>query len=285
MGWWNSEKKAKKLLRTATVVESFHIVASILLSLLLPLSFLLLSRFFYASYLFTITATPCSFPPSLFLYFSLIIIPSLLYVLVSAVSIATVVHGLTGKITFASEFPDPIYRPRLSTAWIILCVLQVCVCLGIEGSIEAEIKGTVTNFGAKRSLLSKVAFFLGLHETMLLWSRVIVKPVVDDTIFKVAREERWVQRVVLAVSLGSFWWWKLRDGVDGLVVAVESKTSLMGIEPVDFLGWWLYYATVTIGMVRVVKALMWLGMVLLFETVRIQDSDDYEQTIEDEEKV
>ncbi|GKV40506.1 hypothetical protein SLEP1_g48141 [Rubroshorea leprosula] len=113
---------------------------STLLSLLLPLSFLLLSRFFYASYLFTITATPCSLPPSLFLNLSLIIIPSLLYVLVSAVSVATVVHGLTGKITFASEFPDPIYRPRLFTAWIILCVLQVCVCLGIEGSIEAEIK-------------------------------------------------------------------------------------------------------------------------------------------------
>lgn len=109
--------------------------------------------------------------------------------------------------------------------------------------------------------MSRVIFLMGLHETMQFWKRTVVRPVVDDTVFGggVVREERWVERVVMAASLGGLWWWKLRDDVEWLVVMAEvKKEQLMEVGMVDFVGWWLYYVTVTIGMVRVVKALVWV---------------------------
>ncbi|GLU07262.1 hypothetical protein SLE2022_242260 [Rubroshorea leprosula] len=285
MIWRNPERRAKELLRSTIVVEPFYVVTISLLSLLLPLSFLLLSRFSYVHYLFLVTATPFPLHPSFSLNFFLTI-PAVLYVPVSTVSVAALVHGLTGKITFASESPVAAYRPRLFATWIILCALQVCVGLGIEGSIEAGVNGSAAAanlIGVKRSLFSRVIFFLGLHESMLLWFRTIVKPIVDDTIFGVVREESWVQRATVAVSLGSLWWWKLRDEVEGLVVGAESKVEMaIGMEAVDLVGWWLYYVTVTIGMVRLVKVVMWLGMIFLFEGVRIRNSD---QTSNGEGKV
>ena len=63
-------------------------------------------------------------------------------------------------------------------------------------------------------MLSRVVFLLGLHETMQVWARMVVRPVVDDTVFGVAaREEKWVERVVVAASLGALWWWRLREDV------------------------------------------------------------------------
>lgn len=91
-----------------------------------------------------------------------------------------------------------------------------------------------------------------------------MKPVVDDTVFGAARGEKWVERVAVAASFGCIWWWRLRDEVESLVVVAKAKRELsMGIGVADFVGWWLYYLTVTIGMVRVVKGVMWLSMVLL----------------------
>jgi hypothetical protein len=49
------------------------------------------------------------------------------------------------------------------------------------------------------SLLSKGVFFLGLHETTLHWCRVVVKPVVDDTIFGVAC-------IIKSAKLAIFWY-------------------------------------------------------------------------------
>ncbi|KAH7578245.1 hypothetical protein ACOSQ2_000553 [Xanthoceras sorbifolium] len=262
MGYENWQHKSMQLL-----IEPFYILTTNLLTLLLPLSFMLLARLSCAQYLLTIATYPSepssSFLFSVFLYTN----PALLYVLVSTLSIATLVHGLTGKLTLLSESTGPVYQPRLYMAWIFLCTLQVCVGLGIEGSIASGVDSS--SFGIRRSLFSRLIFFLGLHDTMLLWFRSVVKPVVDDTIFEVPRKERWVERVAMALSIGSLWWWKLRDEIESLVVVAEAKKELlMDVGVADFVGWWLYYLTVTIGMVRIVKSLLWLGMVLLCQRVR-----------------
>ena len=257
-----------KLLNCVFLIRQIvHILTITLLSLLLPLSFLLLARFSSAYYLLSLNSFPSLQSPSFLFSFILYTNPSVLYLLASIVSIATLIHGLTGKITFLSELPGPILRPRLYIGWIFLCTLQVCVGLGIEGSIAAGIDGS--SFGLEKSLLSKTIFFLGLHETMLHWCRVVVKPVVDDTVFGVGREERWVEKVAMAVSFGTLWWWKLRDEVESMVVVAEVKRELsMGIGVAEFVGWWLYYLTVTVGMVRIVKGIMWLVMLWLGRKVR-----------------
>ncbi|OAY61931.1 hypothetical protein MANES_01G228400v8 [Manihot esculenta] len=267
----NRQQKAKEL--SAIFAEPFQVLTITILSILLPLSFLLLARLSCYSYLLSIAADPAH-PPSSFI-FSLFLYsaPIILYFLVSFVSISTLLHGLTGRLTVLSESPGELYRSRLFTAWILLCALQACVGLGIEGSIAAEIDGY--SFKNERSLFSRVIFFLGLHETMLYWCRTVVKPVVDDTIFGVVREERWVQMVAMAVSFGTLWWWRLRDEVESLVIVAESRREMsVDIGVADFLGWWLYYLTVTIGVVRIVKGVMWVTMVLLCRRIKRNSHQD-----------
>lgn len=121
---------------------------------------------------------------------------------------------------------------------------------------------SISSFGVEnKSLLRRgvLVFLLGLHETTRFWSKVVVRPVVDDTVFGVAREERWVERLAVAASLGTLWWWRLRGDVEILVVIAEvKKQRLMDLGMGDFFGWWLYYLTFTIGMVRVVKGFWWM---------------------------
>ncbi|KAI5674899.1 hypothetical protein M9H77_05849 [Catharanthus roseus] len=264
--------------------EGFHIITTTLLSLLLPLSFLLLARISAAHYLLAVpggnaplsSSTVVSF---LFLYGNSVI----LYSLVSLVSVAALVYVVTGKrVNFfrhvsssSSSSLDLIIslRSRLYTCWILLCALQVCVELGIEGSIAAGIDGcgfrkdNTSNF-----FLSKAIFFLGLHEVMRYWSTSIVKPVVDDTVLGYVKEEKLVERVAMAVSFGWLWWWRLRDEIDSLVVVAELKRELPeGVGLVDFIGWWLYYLTVLIGSFRILKGFIWVGMVMLFKKVEEEE--------------
>ncbi|KAF5455392.1 hypothetical protein F2P56_024971 [Juglans regia] len=266
---WHQKAEQQRLLNLASLREPFHILTITLLSLLLPLSFLLLSRLTCAHYYLLsleYSYNPPSQISSFLLSFVLYTNPSVLYLLVSIVSIATLIHGLTGKVIFLSESPGPVLRPHLYIAWIFVCTLQVFVGLGIEGTIAGGIDGS--SIGMERSIFRKAVFFLGLHETMLHWSRVAVRPVVDDTIFGVAREERWAERVAMATSFGTLWWWKLRNEVEAMVVVGEFKRELlMGRGVADFVAWWLYYLTVTIGMIRVVKGFMWIGMLLLSRRV------------------
>lgn len=140
------------------------------------------------------------------------------------------------------------------------------------------------NGADKRTLFSRVIFFLGLHETMLHWSSLVVRPVVNDTILGVVSStEKWVQRGAMAGGFASLWYWRLRDEVESLVVVAEAKGEMsMAVGLGDFAGWWLYYLTVTVGMVRVVKALMWVGMSLFCcrRPMRlILDDDDHEDKV------
>ncbi|XP_020227442.1 uncharacterized protein LOC109808736 [Cajanus cajan] len=268
MGW---KRKAKELLRPREVLYLFTIT---ILSLLLPLSFLLLATLSGAQY-YLQTLTSLQFSPQPFprlFHIALNINPCILYVLVSIVSVATLIQGLMGKIkiTLFSDSPSPSPSPsrssRLSTAWALLCAFQVCVGLGIEGSIAAGLydEDYESSFGVERSLVSRMIFLLGLHETTHVWCRMVVRPVVDDTVFGASRRERWIERVGLAAGLGTLWWWRLREEVETLVVVAQVKNEqLMDVGLGDFVGWWLYYLVVTIGMVRIVKGLIWMFMISL----------------------
>ncbi|CAJ1875230.1 unnamed protein product [Sphenostylis stenocarpa] len=258
----NLHQKAKDLFKCITPKEIFYIFTFTILTLLLPMSFLLLAKFSDAQYyLQTLTwyHSPQHIPYVLTL--PLQVHPVILHVLVSVISMASFIHVLTGKIMTLSDPSSPsstVVQPRLYTAWILLCTFQVCVGLGIEGSIEAGLYDSdESSFGVERSLFSRVAFLVGLHQTTQVWARMVVRPVVDDTVFGVERQVRLVERVVVAASLGALWWWRLREDVESLVVMVEAnKEQLMDVKVSDFVGWWLYYLTVTIGMVKLVRGLI-----------------------------
>ncbi|KAJ8440853.1 hypothetical protein Cgig2_000741 [Carnegiea gigantea] len=258
-------------------VRGFYLLSITLLSLLLPLSFLLLARLSSAHYLLSLGSEPPrkSLLCSLFLYSN----PNLLHVLVAFVSLATLINGLMGRIGPLSEPSRPVFRPRLHAAWILLCTLQGCVALGIEASIKAGVNGA--GFGEGRSMVSKVVFFLGLHETMIHWARIIVRPVVDDTVFGGPREEWGAERWALAACFGALSWWRLRGEVDALAgVVVAKRDIMMKIELGDFLGWWLYYMTVVIGIIRIMKGIIWLMMIPF---IRRQIEDDYAIDIRESE--
>ncbi|WMV31774.1 hypothetical protein MTR67_025159 [Solanum verrucosum] len=126
---------------------------------------------------------------------------------------------------------------------------------------------------------------MGLHETTLFWSKKVVKPVVDDTIFGVETEDRYVEKVAMAMSFGILWWCKLGDEVESLVVVAEVRRDIFGsVGLVDFVGWWLYYVTVAIGMVKVVKGLIWLNFVLFCGNI-VVDSDNAGCCTRNDEKV
>ncbi|KAE8672106.1 putative DELLA protein RGL2 [Hibiscus syriacus] len=282
--WWkNLYQKSGKFLISPTMKQSFHLLAILLLSLWLPLAFLLVARLSFVNYVLNATVSDPSTPSFLWSFY-FYTNPALIYLLITSVSIAALAHGLTGKLSFVTESTDTTThrrRLRLYIAWIVLCVVQVSVGLGIEGSVAVGVDGA--GFGVKRSFFSRMIFFLGLHEIILVWFRTVVKPVADDSIFGCVSEERWVYRTAIAVAAGTLWWWKLRDEVESLVVVVEAKKELsMDIEMADFLGWWIYYLTVTIGMVRVAKALLWLGFVLLCRRDHVDETISEE---EDEDKV
>lgn len=283
MGWEKWQQIGKKLFDSVSIVEPFQVLAVTLLTLLLPLSFLLLSRFVITNYLLSLAPSSQTGPYSIPIFLFFHIIPTILFALVSLMSSLTLVHTLTGHITLISRSPEPLFKLPLYASWFLLCSFQVCVGLGIEGSIPIGINGL--GFSHKISLVSRVVFFLGLHETMTYWLRMVVKPLVDNTILGFWKEERWTERVALAVGFGWLWWWRLRGEVESLVIMVEVKKQLMmGIGLSDFIGWWLYYLTVTIGMVKFAKLSMWLALILLFNRVE-QSSPSIESSIENDEKV
>lgn len=243
----NFQTKSSRAMR-----EAFRILT---LSLLLPLSFLLLSRLSTAQYLISVSDNYPTPPPKFFLWSFLLhsTKPTILHLILSIISVSSLTNALAAKTTFSPQFPNlPLPRRRLHIAWIFLFLLQICVGAGIEGSIAAGIEGS--GFGHANGFLCRAVFFLGLHETMLFWARTVVKPVVDDTIFGGWRAEGRLEKVALGLSYGGLWWWRLREEVEALVMVPEVKREMMmGIGVADFVGWWLYYLTVTIGMVRLIR--------------------------------
>jgi hypothetical protein len=275
-----------------TPTRIFHLLTITILTLLLPLSFLLLASLSSAKFYLQIDSPQ---PLPYLFAFAIHTSPCILYVLVSIVSVATLINGLMGKITLLNDSSNSILlqtRRYISWKWILLCTFQICVGLGIEASIAAGVFNTDgdddvfdvnddddgSSFVVERSLLSRMIFLLGLHETTQIWSKVVVRPVVDDTIFGIGKRERlWIEKVVVAGSLGTLWWWKLREEVENLGVMVETKKEqLMEVGIEEFVGWWLYYLTVTIGMVRIVKGVIWIFMISLCRRRVIMDNSEVE---------
>jgi hypothetical protein len=273
-----------------TPTRIFHLLTITILTLLLPLSFLLLASLSSAKFYLQIDSPQ---PLPYLFTFAIHTSPCILYVLVSIVSVATLINGLMGKITLLNDSSNSILletRRYISWKWILLCTFQICVDLGIEASIAAGVFDTDddvfdvnddddgSSFVVERSLLSRMIFLLGLHETTQIWSKVVVRPVVDDTIFGIGKRERlWIEKVVVAGSLGTLWWWRLREEVQNLGFMVETKKEqLMEVGIEEFVGWWLYYLTVTIGMVRIVKGVIWIFMISLCRRRVIMDNSEVE---------
>ncbi|XP_073290566.1 uncharacterized protein [Primulina huaijiensis] len=236
--------------RVPPVREALRILTAALLSLIIPLSFLLLARLSVAHYLGISSSYngQDSFNlRSVFFLFSSQRI--LLQVLVCVITLSCLAHSLTGKLVFVTRksSSEPFARSHLYVVWILLCVFHICVGLGVEGSIASGIDGSV--FGQQRSFVCRVIFFLGLHETMLFWSRMVVKPVVDDTFFGFSKAEGWADKVAMGLSFGGLWWWRLREEVEAVVLVPE----IMGIGVAGFVWWWLNSSTVAVGVVMVVK--------------------------------
>lgn len=113
--------------------KPLHVLTLTLLSLLLPLSFLLLARLSYASFLSTLSPSNLTSPqhPFLFsLFFHTKNYPNPIHAAVAALTIATLLHSLTSKIVVYSEESSlpPVYathKPGLCIAWALLCAVQV----------------------------------------------------------------------------------------------------------------------------------------------------------------
>ncbi|KAL9141045.1 hypothetical protein ABFS82_14G076900 [Erythranthe guttata] len=281
----NAKKTSSRWLRLCCddddVRVPLQIVTTTLISLLLPLSFLLLARLSTAQYLLSATnnypkaaavaAEPTSILCSFFLNSKK---PTILHILVTLITVSSLSYALTGKFIYlidhSSDHPSTTRR-RLYAAWWFLFVFQVCVGLWIEGSIADGIDGS--GFGQENSFLLRVVFFFGLHETILFWRRTVVKPVVDDTIFGYWRKEGWVEKAAVGLSYCWFWWWRLREEVEALVVVPSlNMTGVgVGVGVADFMGWWLYYLTVTIGIVWIARVVILTALIL---TRRREKGDD-----------
>ncbi|CAN4113613.1 unnamed protein product [Withania somnifera] len=256
MNWsWKlyQQKEEKKVISVSDYAanmlrESFQCLTIILLSLLLPLSFVVLARLSVTRHL--IATSDYTEPDTLLVRLFLYANPALLNLVAPVVSISALTKCLTGR----SLCDDVLTKPRIERS----------IAIGIDGSCFSQ---------ERLCLLTRGLFFLGLHETTLFWSKKVVKPVVDDTVFGIEMEDRYVEKVAIAMSFGLLWWCKLRDEVESLVGVAEVKRDLIrSVHVVDFVGWWLYYVTVAIGMAKIGKALIWLYFVLFCGNV--VDSDN-----------
>lgn len=262
---------------------------TILLTLFLPLSFLLLLRVSAAqSHVFYDSDDFITF---LFLCGN----STILYVLLTLITLAAFVHSITrGRLSLIqhlslsnhpqspAEVDDSRRRPRprlgrsLSLAWLLVCTSLVVAELGIEFELHGSDPSSDHHGRRQESFLTSIRgllFAVGLYETMLYWSKSVVKPVVEDTVMMMglsssggggSKEEeeeeeetkiRWVDRVGLGVSFGALWWWRLRDHVESLVVVTDDHAAKVA----DFVGFGLYYLTVSIGVIRVFTGVMWVG--------------------------
>ncbi|KAL0459774.1 UNVERIFIED_CONTAM: hypothetical protein Slati_0604600 [Sesamum latifolium] len=212
---------------------------------------ILATTFLSLSSPFLFSSSPVSPPPATSYPTTLV-----LSLLVSLITVAALIGHLilTGRKHALLVISQ---RRRLYAAWVLVFLMQVCLSLGIQGTVEAKINSyTVGRLVSPRRLI----FALGLHETTVFWREMVVKPVVDETIFGFPGEGFWwAEKVALAVAFGNLWWRRLREEAEALVVLPWVTAELkMDVAVADVLGWSLYYLTAAIGVVRVVKGFLWV---------------------------
>lgn len=237
-------------LSSTVFIPSFHCLAFTLLSLHLPLSFLLMTKLTTAHHLISTSRAAPYHPISIVIALLVETNPPLLHSVLLFICLFALMETVTGRKV----------KPRLHVGWATLCLSQLCVGLGVEvttnvaGGLAMEENSVQTQL----SWAPQMLFFVGLYETALFWSRVVVKPAVDDAAAMTAAGERWVDRAAMGAAFGGLWWWKVR----GEVVKV-SRDGLMGMEVVDLLCWSVYWAILVIGFVRLVKVPFWIVTALM----------------------
>ncbi|PON72383.1 Transmembrane protein [Trema orientale] len=272
------------LIKSGIAIIPYRVITTTILSLVLPLAFLALARIACGRFLLSPLAPSSPVFSSVFLHS---INHAILYLMVSTISIAALVHTLTNKLMITWS-PLTTLGSRPYAAWILLWTLLVSV--GFKFNRAVAMGTGSSSFGTGMTLFSRMIFVLGLHETMIYWSRLVVEPVVNDTIFSVvSRNERWVQRGIMGGSFGCLLYWKLRKEVEpSLVVVGLAKVEMwkIDLEIADFAGLCLYYTTVMIGVVKVSKGIAWLAMSLFCRIVDIGIlSDDEPCNLDIEETV
>ena len=246
--------------KKTTWMHGFRLFSTISISLLLPLSYLVLARLANARYLLSFACEPpaSSFLSSFFLYTN----PNILCALICIVCLNALIHALADQVSPTEGHLGLVFYPRVPEACLFLGALQVCVGLGIEGTRADGLKEAVFALEGNKDKLTKVVMLVGMHETMVCWCRTMVRPLADASALGGAQEEsRWVERVALGLSFVGLWWWKLRHEVDALAAVVEVKRYMMirvGLS--DLLGWWLYYLTLIVGISVIAKGIVWVGM-------------------------
>lgn len=273
--------------------QALQSFTTILLTLFLPLSFLLLLRVSAAqSHVFYDYDATGGSDDDLLAFLFLCGNSTILYVLLTLITLAAFVHSFTrGRLSLIqhlslsnhpqspAEVDDSRRRRRprwgrsLSLAWLLVCTSLVVAELGIEFELHGSDPSSDHHGRRQESFLTSIRgllFVVGLYETTLYWSKSVVKPVVEDTVMMMgltssssgSKEEeeeetkiRWFDRVGLGVSFGALWWWRLRDHVESLVVVTDDHAAKVA----GFVGFGLYYLTVSIGVIRAFTGVMWVG--------------------------
>lgn len=233
----------------------FHLFTVTILTVSLPLSFLLFCSLVRSRYLQAFLPSDSSSSSNWIVYADRV----LLLALISLVAISAFLDNLLGKSIVLAK------TTGLNAAWLVLCALQVGMTLGIDEEMEV-VAIDALSLGLRRNLWCRSMLFLGLHTAMIHWSKVAVKPVVDDTVFGAPVEESWSERIAMAVSFGGLWWWRLRDEAESPAIVAENMTELlMNPTMADFAGWILYYLIVAIGFVKILRIFLWFLKFLIRE--------------------
>ncbi|CAI9105471.1 OLC1v1004399C1 [Oldenlandia corymbosa var. corymbosa] len=276
----------------------FQIFATIILSLPLPLSFLLLARLSAVHYPSSVDSSGryYQFPP---VFATLLLIYNgksiILYSLVAVVTVAAFIHGLTSTpfpLNSGSPTPEqPVSGARhraakIYAAWFLIFMFQVYVGVGTEWSRSAGITVSVIAEASSNDVYvftARALLFVGLLETMSFWSKYVVKPVVEDAVGggRGGGGHRLVavaERVCVALTFGALWWFKLRDEVDILILVpelilgpIQRRRDVVVAVAGEFGGWWLYALTSSIGSIRVLKGSIWVVSAVLTSSRRKVD--------------
>ncbi|CAI9105473.1 OLC1v1004401C1 [Oldenlandia corymbosa var. corymbosa] len=268
----------------------FKIFATIILSLPIPLSFLLLARLsaVHCLSLLVNSSSYYQFPPVfstlLFIYNGKSII---LYSLVAIVTVAAFIQRLTSirfPLNIGSPTPEPPISGRHPTskliAWFLHFMFLVYVVVGTAWSISAGINVSVIAEASSNDVYmftARALLFVGLHETMSFWSKYVAKTVVEDGVGGGGGGggRSVAERVGVALTLGAVWWFKLRDEVDFLMLVpelilrpIQRRRDVVFAVIGEFGGWWLYALTSLIGSIRVLKGIIWVVSAVLTSSRR-----------------